>query len=340
MYDNLENWRHITKHIASNLGLCLNTVNSKIRSLVGKGLLDRTPKNNGEFGYIYSIPEKYKKFDAKISVKIEKGQSKNFCSKRSKNTTAKLPTANFTATKFGVDNNNEQINTELNKNLINQSREKDERNILYLEEKTEIINRTDILEMETTDYEIVVENNESLSEGINTPVGVCSRKEQETTNRNGVENVEAILADEEFMAFVQAELPNMQNPKAYLRSKDKETGEPIWIKYWAKFKGSDSTAKVEKYWKERLPYEQMQWEKDLPTYSQWLNRVKNCKREDSFTEDTSLGQHRNTRIMFYRWYENYYLPTLEKELESNGELPPVNPIAMEVVGQFEKAWGK
>ena len=58
-YKNLEQQNALTEKVAEAIGLNENTVRKKLKILIKKNYLSRVNKSNGQFGFIYSIPEKY-----------------------------------------------------------------------------------------------------------------------------------------------------------------------------------------------------------------------------------------------------------------------------------------
>jgi len=59
MQQNSENDIHNLDVVAQILDKHIETIRKYILELVEFNYLNRTPKNNGEFGYIYSIPEEH-----------------------------------------------------------------------------------------------------------------------------------------------------------------------------------------------------------------------------------------------------------------------------------------
>lgn len=268
-YDNLDGWRHLTKVIAKKLNLCLKTVLQKIKVLVSKNYLLRTPKNNGEFGYIYSIPDELKFFDRKE----KKPPRKN------------LPSVKITVENFTCNNNKEQSNTE--QEINTQSNQE----IDFFDEFSE-----SNCDKEKKDESIT---NSSSVEDIDQE----QESEQETEEPSKDKFSAPDFKNQEFINFAKDKLPDAKNLIAYLRSPDKTTKRMIGLKIWRQFllKGTD----VETIWRNKS-YDEMDFEL-LPEYEQWLKSALDTRLEWKFVENDRLGHTRNTRVMFYRWVYNYYL---------------------------------
>lgn len=95
MRENFKNWTHHLKAVAKMLNKHVDTIRGYVRELINFNYLIRTPKNNGEFGYIYSIPENH------IPVK--------------KKSTEKITVEKSSAVKISANNNKDLTNKNLNK---------------------------------------------------------------------------------------------------------------------------------------------------------------------------------------------------------------------------------
>jgi predicted transcriptional regulator len=126
--ETLPGWIHCTKEISNRIGLGHGTVLKCIKTLCDAGFLRREPKCNGDFGYIYSIPNEYlcldgddlanyskeKKRPVQMSgrharKRLEREMRKNFS--QNSETIATTATANITVVKTATNNNinNNQI---------------------------------------------------------------------------------------------------------------------------------------------------------------------------------------------------------------------------------------
>ncbi len=157
------------------------------------------------------------------------------------------------------------------------------------------------------------------------------------------------LENEEFIKYSQGKLPKARDIKRYLLTNDKTTGnrilERLWLEYqqWKTGKNNpNSTGSeyldnlIEEY--RKIPaWEKFNWEKvdfkgKLPCFDVWLAKAKNCRVDYTFTEDNSLGYTRNLRILFYRWYEQYYVKQSETVI-------PENPQALGLINAFRQIMG-
>lgn len=160
---------------------------------------------------------------------------------------------------------------------------------------------------------------------------------KEVTTNTGTQNQESKspLDNPKFIEYCQQKYPNVESIISYLKTPDKATGSPVYEKLYAKYQGkSVAESDCDRYWKEKYPYEDMKWSEELPCYTQWMNRAKNLKCDATFIEDNSLGHHRNLRITFIRWYQNYY------QLQADNQAPDteVNPQALNLISSFLNSW--
>lgn len=269
-YDNLDGWRHILKAIASKVGLCADTVRAKVRLLIAKKYLIRTEKNNGEFGYNYSLPDKYK--------------PKNFTHRDEKTRSGKTAIGNSTDGKNSCNNNTELNNT---KDQIKiESNQKIENDFNFDSSQNKEVAQDD--RVGTLDQKQTLDN------------------EPERSSQDTISAAE-ILDNPDFLAYAQKQLPKAKNIKAYLRSIDKKTNKPIYAKIARMYATKDID--LDNYWQGKELHE-LEFDKIHPDYDRWLELALRTKLEWKFAEDQSLGYSRNLRIIFYRWVKTQNTHTI------------------------------
>lgn len=344
-FADIANWTFHTKHIAEKLNLNVKTVQKAVSKLIKLGFLERE-KNGIEI--TYSIPSKFLR---------KKSDGKKNCSK-TENEYAPLSYApsgyapNEYAPPNGVHNNIDLNNIDPNKINLNHHQEgstdadilNDERmkNDFFEKEEEKNFEERRLQKITIKDLQkghidpLTTKNDDSYQENKNLKIEAnYGGVSHNCKNSEGQDREREIINDAEFMEFVMAKFPQVKNLHGYLKAPDKVTGKPVYEKIWAEFKNGKEgkpQSSLDYYWVQKLPYDSLQWKKDLPEYEIWLNRARNTKFDDTFVEDNTLGHSRNLRIYFMNWYRYYYKNIDEQLLNNN--LPPVNPEFKNLVENF------